>query len=42
MRARLCLWHLTEECLPPRPGTYRCVCLCNGAAVKLRLIIMLF
>ena len=27
-----------EECLPPRPGTCKCVCLCNGAAMKLRLM----
>ena len=39
VRARLCcLWHLSGECLPPRPATCRRLPLFGGAATKLGLI----
>ena len=40
VRARLCRWHwVGGECLPLRPRTCRrCLRLCDGAAMKLRLI----
>ena len=38
VRARLCRWHLDGECLPRTDQAPQAFWLCNGAAIKLRLI----